>query len=270
MEAVEEDCFPPDMPILGTGLAPLPEVAPPAEPTTSPNITFQIGINATSTTFTLWTPSSPLHAAFSKNNVIILDWDNTILPSDWLMRTHFITMEHYIPPSPEVLEECTKISDAVESLFRLAQTLGQVLIVTNASTGWVEKTCAMFMPGLCQFLGSIPVISACELYELFYSDVNTWKLQAFRRDVLEALFSEEEPAPRVVLSIGDSESERNAVRMLKFVSKYGPVTTKSLKFIERPTPIALVEQIKKTTTNLSYILAAEGHMDLFMGITSRH
>ena len=269
MEALEEDCFPPDMPILGTGLAPPTEVALPTE-VAPPSTTFQIGINATQTTFTLWTPSSVQEAQFSKNNVIILDWDNTILPSDWLMQTHFTTMDQYIPPSPEVMEQCTNISDAVQGLIQLAQTLGQVVIVTNASKGWVEKTCAMFMPGLSHFLASIPVISACELYELFYHDVNTWKLQAFRRDVLEALFSEEPPAPRVVLSIGDSESERNAVRMLKFVSKYGPVTTKSLKFIERPTPAALVEQIKKTTTNLSFILAAEGHMDLFMGISSCH
>jgi hypothetical protein len=259
-----------DYPIPALLLAPLPPSPPPTPPRT-PTPSVFIGKSPTIDPFTLWIPplvKTPIE--FSKNNVIILDWDNTLCPSDWLMMMGFNvnTLFEYSLPLLKVIGDCERVAIAAERLIRAAQSYGQVVIVTNATGGWVNKTCSILMPGLHGLVKSLPVISACELYEPFYVNPNVWKIQTFRREVLETLFKNEPQAPRMVLSIGDGEAERNAVRMLIFVTNFGAVTTKSLKFMDRPTPNLLIEQMEKSIMAMPSMIASGDHMDLFMGTIS--
>ena len=259
-----------DCPIPALLLAALPPSPPPTPPRT-PTPSVFIGKSPTIDPFTLWIP--PLVETtieFSKNNVIILDWDNTLCPSDWLCMMGFNvnTLFQYSLPLLKVISECEKVAIAAERLIRAAQSYGQVVIVTNATGGWVDKTCSVFMPELYSLVKSLPVISACELYEPFYVNPNMWKIQTFRREVLETLFKNEPQAPRMVLSIGDGQAERNAVRMLVFVTNFGAVTTKSLKFMDRPSPNLLIEQMEKSMLAMPSMIASGDHMDLFMGTLS--
>lgn len=259
-----------DYPIPALLLAALPPSPPPTPPRT-PTPSVFIGKSPTLNTLTLWIPplvETPIE--FSKNNVIILDWDNTLLPSDWLSMMGFDinTLFQYSLPLLKAIDECEKVAIAAERLIRAAQSYGQVIIVTNATAGWVEKTCSVFMPELYSLVMSLPVISACQLYERIYVNPNMWKLQTFRREVLETLFKNEPRAPRMVLSIGDGEAERNAVRMLIFITEYGAVTTKSLKFMDRPSPALLIEEMEKSIMALPSMITSGDNMDLFMGTLS--
>lgn len=259
-----------DYPIPALLLPALPPSLPPTPPRT-PTPSVFIGKSPTIDPFTLWIPplvERPIE--FSKNNVIILDWDNTLCPSDWLCMMGFDanTLFEYSLPLLKVIDECERVAIAAERLIRAAQSYGQVVIVTNATGGWVEKTCSVLMPELYSLVMSLPVISACKLYQDFYVNPNMWKIQTFRREVLETLFKNQPRAPRIVLSIGDGEAERNAVRMLVFVTDFGAVTTKSLKFMDRPSPNLLIEQMEKSILAMPSMIASEDHMDLFMGTLS--
>jgi FMN phosphatase YigB (HAD superfamily) len=214
----------------------------------------------------IWKPTSTKKAEYSPNNIIIFDWDNTLLATDYVTREGFIIMSacKHMMPSQEVLEKCKKISAFAESLLEVAKSLGRVVIVTNATEGWVERTCSILMPELFHMIVDIPIISACKLYEHAYKHTDMWKLMTFRHEILKGFFEEDDVAPRTIMSIGDSEAERIAVKMLKFTSEYGVITTKSLKFKESPSPDMLMLQLKKIALNLPFLLASPDHLDLFI------
>ena len=122
-----------------------------------------------------------------------------------------------------------EISESVLALLRRAQMHGLVIIVTNGVAGWVELTCARFLPSCQSLIDTIPIVSARSSYELYSKSPIEWKVRAFRAEL--------GPATNIV-SIGDSECERLAVATLVGQGR----TIKSLKLDEKPSPAQLQSQ----------------------------
>ena len=78
--------------------------------------------------------------------VIVFDWDDTILPTSWLERLHAVTSGRQEQPKAQRL--MATLCDVASETLKLAETLGEVIIITNSAPGWVVQSCEQFMPQL--------------------------------------------------------------------------------------------------------------------------
>ena len=211
----------------------------------------------------LWTPSDT-YAEFSKDTIFILDWDDTIMCSSWLKKMK-VELENN-KPSEEILQETAKIATAVEALINKISQYGRLFIVTNATDGWVELSCQLFMPSIYYLVLSIPIISAQELYSYRFINPNTWKMMAFRNEILATLFDKVAQTTRHIISIGDGEAEQLATRSIRPIRFYGPLITKSVRLMPESTPAELVDQLNKITGIISPLVTYESHLDLQVAV----
>lgn len=149
-----------------------------------------------------------------------------------------------------------------------AQELGQVVIITNAESGWVEYSSKRFMPRLVSMLEGVRVVSARSTYERFYPGAPLcWKAAAFAHEANQ-LFGADEKIPagysderRQIISFGDSNEERTAVKIA--AGQLG-ATAKSIKFVDLPTPEQLCTQVETVTGWLTWVAQHETELDLMM------
>lgn len=89
---------------------------------------------------------------------LIFDWDDTLLPTSWLLE-HNLTLETPFIKEKES-RELEELDLVVSGILRRAIVLyGRVMIITNAQQGWVELSARKFLP---------------ETYDLiFTSDINS-------------------------------------------------------------------------------------------------
>merc|ERR1712070_411570 len=80
--------------------------------------------------------------------------------------------------------ELNMVARHVIKTLRRARRLGHVIIVTNAEKGWVELTCAKFLPEVFPHLEGIKVISARSAFEHVQppSPVQ-WKWLTFHQEI---------------------------------------------------------------------------------------
>ena len=200
----------------------------------------------------------------ASRKLIIIDWDDTLNPSTWCMKTGVLTVR---PPSLGEMLILRELSELVLSTLKKCMTNGLVVIVTNAETGWVEMSARSLLPEVSSLLSGIPVISARSTFESIVRDAPAlWKAMTFSRLISEwsttldqnSLFGELHPE---VISIGDASHERealfhvNAQHEVKFLAK-------SIKFIERPTFEDMKKQHEVILSRLDTVFASKSSEDL--------
>jgi hypothetical protein len=216
------------------------------------------------------TPSCLVDSFQRHETLLIFDYDDTLFP------TSFLSQNGYKLDGPDASPEIQAILDeysiVVEQTLLDAQEHGQIVIVTNAESGWITLTSQKFMPRLGQLLESYPMISARSTYEpLGILNPYQWKLRAFESVISEHYSS----APSVVigrnvLSFGDSTHERDAVH---HVCKNSTIPAdagansvtmypKSVKFMERPDVPQLTRQHHLIRESLDRIIYHVGTLDL--------
>jgi hypothetical protein len=175
-------------------------------------------------------PGAGARAVGSPRKLIIIDWDDTVFPTSYLIQmgiTHY-TQPHEIPP---VLRDALrKYALRVKGTFEILEAHGQVAIVTNAKRGWIETSCAHFLPEIEPLVRSFRRISAqpLELDELEDPKPHEWKEEAF---VAIAKAHYKDPALRPVFSLGDALYEREA--LLRTSDRLG-VVPQSVKLLDHP------------------------------------
>jgi len=148
--------------------------------------------------------------------LIIVDWDDTLLPTSAIMSDH--------PPSQKELEA---VAAEASQLLMLAKTLGTVLIITNATHSWVRQSCTAYMPALLPCLKDLEVISARDKFEKRFPDNPTqWKVEAFCE------IKENSGIIANLIALGDSTAEMEA--LVAMAKLYHLSYTKTVKFKERP------------------------------------
>lgn len=118
--------------------------------------------------------------------VIIFDWDDTLLPSTFLTHQQGLRCSDTFPLPEDILDSLQKLENMVICTLSEASRRGKVVIVTNAEDGWIEFSAQRFMPNLLPFLfqNAIRVISARSSFEDEFPDAPVeWKLQAFAQEV---------------------------------------------------------------------------------------
>lgn len=196
---------------------------------------------------------------------IIFDWDDTLLSSSWLAQNG---LKLDCPPdaiTPEARSSLNALGTSVVQVLEKARQFGDVTIVTNAETGWVELSAKKFMPVVVPLLSKMRVVSARSTFEAQHpDDPSAWKVQAFRQEVGRAFRECGGETDRNVISLGDSVHERSALH--KVTAGMPRTLTKSVKFVERPTVEQLKRQVDLVHSCFEDIVNHKGSLDLMLTI----
>lgn len=144
----------------------------------------------------------------------------------------------------------------------MATSIGHVAIVTNAEQGWVEYSCAQFMPSLQETLAEVSVISARSMYEAACTSSSQWKCRAFR-DMVDDFYGKSSMQQQNVVSLGDSDNELRA--LLSVSNGVSNCCGKSVKFVETPSIEQLVEQHDLLFECLLDVIEHNGDLDIEIG-----
>ncbi|CAE8674805.1 unnamed protein product [Polarella glacialis] len=201
------------------------------------------------------------HRFTAEETLLIFDWDDTVMPSSWVLEEG-LRIDESCSPTMKQQEHLTELARLAARTLKLAQKLGTVLLVTNAERGWVELSCQKFMPSLVPLLDNVRTLSARTEYES--ADLPSpfeWKLKAFQNEIRRFFDLDIGTVRRKnVLSFGDSGHEREAV--IHATANLSDCRTKSLKFIDRPGVDDLRKQHACMVKCLRQIVHHDGNLDL--------
>lgn len=210
-------------------------------------------------------PSSPAHSSqTAKRNqtVIIFDWDDTLLASSFLSSKGYRLDSEAI--QSDVEDQLKEFEVAVGSCLQLALQYGEVHIITNAETGWVQLSAQKFIPNVAQLLNRVKIISARSTYEQMFPEAPLkWKYYAMH-ERLSTLFTQCD-VQKNIISLGDSYVEREAIRAV--TKDVAATYCKSVKFAERPSMEQLRRQIELVTNCFPHIHDHFGDLDLQLTVT---
>lgn len=200
----------------------------------------------------------------STKTIIFLDWDDTLLCSS-VLSSNGIKLDTNLTGYPDLLRQLDELSTSVINILNAAASYGEVHIVTNGETGWVQLSAQKFVPRVVPLLEKCRVLSARSTFEDRFPDSPMqWKFQAFQQNLAE-VYSGPEDCIKNVLSFGDSHAEREAIRA---VTRGLPYTrTKSIKFAERPSIEQLQRQLELVVNCFQYINNHEEDLDLCMSLS---
>ena len=178
----------------------------------------------------------PINDSQRHNNLIIFDWDDTLLPTSFLLNKNIIDSENKL--SEKEKSKLQKIEELVKNLLTLSLSKGEVYIITNAGEGWVEESSKRFYPNINDILDQIEVISARKDYEEKYpKETKLWKIGAFlnlKKRLNEDLITN-------IICLGDSVFEMDAGKIL--AGTFIHAVIKTIKFMERPKLEELIKQL---------------------------
>eukprot|EP00611_Tribonema_gayanum_P010363 TRINITY_DN2036_c0_g1_i2.p1 TRINITY_DN2036_c0_g1~~TRINITY_DN2036_c0_g1_i2.p1 ORF type:complete len:343 (-),score=61.03 TRINITY_DN2036_c0_g1_i2:382-1410(-) len=145
---------------------------------------------------------------------------------------------------------------AAVRVLRLALKLGPVVIITNAEAGWVELSAEKYYRDVVELLSDIPVVSARSQFESQFPGAPlSWKAAAFAY-VLHERFSSDFVTPRLVVSVGDSDEEKIALRIA--AGQHTTIQSCTVKFLAHPTPHALAVQLDMLRDDLERLCKGLG------------
>lgn len=195
--------------------------------------------------------------------IIFLDWDDTLLCSS-VLSGNGIKLDSNLEGAADLMQQLDELSTSIINVLNIAKTYGDVHIVTNGETGWVQLSAQKFVPRVVPLLDTVTVLSARSTFENRFPDSPMqWKFHAFQRSLAE-LYSDPD-CIKNVLSFGDSHAEREAIRA---VTRGLPYTrTKSIKFAERPSIEQLQRQLELVGNCFQYISNHEEDLDLCMSLS---
>jgi len=194
----------------------------------------------------VWNPN---HKEKKHNSIIILDWDDTLLPTSFLSPGGIFNLD--IKLSKNDSEKLAKIEKEVSNLLNSAIEKGEVFIITNADKGWVEFSANKFYPSIIGILSKIKIISAREEYgNVFPGDSAKWKIQTFldlQKYINLNLVTN-------LLCFGDSIIEIKAGKIL--ASKFREAFIKTIKFKEVPKLDDLFKQLNLVNQQFNFIYSS--------------
>ena len=178
----------------------------------------------------------PLNDSQRHNNLIIFDWDDTLLPTSFLLYKNKIELDNKLSEKDQA--KILKLEQSVKNLLTLSLSKGDVYIITNAGEGWVEESAKTYYPNIKEILEQIEVISARKDFESkFPENSKLWKINSFlnlKKRLNETLITN-------IICLGDSIFEMEAGKIL--AANFIHAVIKTIKFKENPKPEELNKQL---------------------------
>ena len=198
----------------------------------------------------------PLNDSKRHNNIIIFDWDDTLLPTSYLLSKNVIYKEKKENKLSEKDQtKIKKLEQLVKNLLEISLSKADVYIITNAGEGWVEQSAKDFYPNIKEILDEIEIISARKDYEKKYPEnLKYWKIGAFLN--LKSRLNEE--LITNIVCLGDSIFEMEAGKIL--ASNFIHAVIKTIKFMESPRLEELNKQLNLVLNQFNTIFSSSKNL----------
>ena len=167
-------------------------------------------------------------------SIIIFDWDDTLLPTTYLVTLGLKSV------TPSIISVLKPLDESASKLLEKTADSGTVYIITNAEEGWVQYSSQVFMPRTKEVIKrrNITIISARSCYQgQFPKDSKRWKKEAFTSLTKDF----ETNIVTNLVCLGDSHIEIDAAHVLG--KQFDKAIIKTIKFRELPQPEELCKQL---------------------------
>ena len=195
----------------------------------------------------------PLNDSQRHNNLIIFDWDDTLLPTSFLLYKNKIELDNKLSEKDQA--KILKLEQSVKNLLNLSLSKGDVYIITNAGEGWVEESAKTYYPNIKEILEQIEVISARKDFEAkFPENSKLWKINAFldlKKRLNDTLITN-------IICLGDSIFEMEAGKIL--AANFIHAVIKTIKFKENPKPEELNKQLNLVLNQFNSIFTSSKNL----------
>ncbi len=198
--------------------------------------------------------------------LIILDWDDTLFPTSWLVSNNI-----NIKINPEDIPENIKkeFFDLEKIIFNFidhVKNLGNLFIITNSEEGWVHFSCK-FMPNISRILSDVHIISARTMYYDDYpNNPEIWKQKVFSNIINTYILKNNINNSLLdIISIGDSYNDREALLIASEQYK-DIIRTKSFLLIQKPCITKINRQIDLMHKCMDYIISHKNNLDLSLTV----
>mmetsp|Transcript_124842 Transcript_124842/g.364617 ORF Transcript_124842/g.364617 Transcript_124842/m.364617 type:complete len:259 (+) Transcript_124842:40-816(+) len=194
------------------------------------------------------------------DTLLILDWDDTMLPTRWL-ESQGLNLDRDSKPTDEQAEQLQTMAEHARQTLNEAKAHGTVVLVTNAEHGWVELSCQRFLPSLWPLLLGVRVLSARSTFERQgVAEPSEWKYLAFQTEISAFCSSPVGRRCKNFVSIGDSPHERSA--LIRATECIPGCCAKSLKLMEKPDISQLLQEHRLLIDCLSDVVSFDGSLDV--------
>lgn len=200
-----------------------------------------------------------------KNNLILLDWDDTLFPTSWVMEKH----RNGVP----ITENIKKLDEILFMFLKFVCMYGKVLIITNAEKQWIkislnllDKTSFFIQQHIKNNSfehGTITIISARDLLSgTFPEQIWVWKELTFKK-ILEKYFQMNQSLLNLIC-IGDALYEYNAFVSIWKTENFNRRIKyfKYVKFINKTSIDHLCEELTILTKQINKIIHSRKNLDL--------
>lgn len=185
----------------------------------------------------------------ASSDIVILDWDETILPL-WMATGNPLSIDEAVTRSGWERAWCRLFG-------KLSEDGAGVVILTNAGPGHVEESCQTHMRQLWQqHVCNVPVVSARQNESKYplTKDMGVWKFVAMQK-AIKPLVDKLSPTSESVnlFGVGDAETDRTALVMFgeQMAHTYPNVTHSTIKL---PTEIPCSPKCVDQAKTLAHIL----------------
>lgn len=190
-----------------------------------------------------------------ENTLIILDWDDTLFPTTWVMKNGIDVMNFSL--KERFIKIFTELDNILSELLVKLQNYGDVVIITNALPVWV-KVSSSTLPKTNKILNGLKIVSARKNYKYISSNMMDWKKLAFKNEITQLINKHNFLN---IISVGDAEYEYIAL-----VNLYKATNTdkllKSIKLMDHPSNEILIDQLKVLTKVIPNVCLNDNHLDL--------
>lgn len=183
-------------------------------------------------------------------NIIILDWDDTLFPTEYFKTRIDMLHNHALIPQ-EINLKLRTIASNIIKIITIVKTYGNISIISNASKEWLQL-CFDVIPEIIPNLRTIDIISAQDNFKKLSNNPAKWKEWTFYHHIVNTIniynYSLVETKHNCynILSIGDSIHERNALKInTTHLRKHNPnyILSKTIKLVEKPTFESIIKQL---------------------------
>jgi hypothetical protein len=198
----------------------------------------------------------------NKNTLIILDWDDTLFPSSWII-TNKINLNKE-ETRQKYIVFFAELDRLLYKFIKKAMAHGKVIIVTNALPIWV-KTSLHTLPNTQRLLTNTKIVSARKLHQSETTEMMEWKKRTFKDEVSQELQSSDIIN---IISIGDGDYEYKALIDLYKWNNENIKLLKSVKLMSKPSYDVLIDQLDVVYKAIDRVCTSDHHLDLkFMNIS---
>ena len=193
-----------------------------------------------------------------KTSIIIYDWDDTIIPTTYIMNNRKIP-EKYM----NCLEFIQKnVYDIITHCILLHRTQ---YIVTNSQEKWVDDCLKRFFPKCSKLISKyVKIISASDNYiDRYPNNPYEWKRRAIKH-IIHHIKKQHNDID--IISLGDAINDRNII--IKLGKENQNVNVKHVKFMESPSPMMLSKELELFLSKLDFLHNLETDVDFKLILTS--